>query len=68
MTSEELNEALENLSALPDVFTREERDELIRLARIGIWAEVHAIPALRDFINNDPNGRADWALSELSKL
>lgn len=39
--------------------------EVIRLARLGLWARDRGIPALQDFKYNDPNGEADWALSEL---
>ncbi len=47
-TLSKLDEALEkNNIKLSDLIDHEQEFELIRLARLGIWAEKHAIPALR---------------------
>lgn len=32
-----------------ETFSFEEQNELLRLARLGLWAESHAIPALEEF-------------------
>lgn len=54
----------------PDDWTLEEHDTVYRLARVGMWAEKHGIPALKqcqDPLINDQAIIADDALAALPK-
>lgn len=56
MTKERLAEILDSYSEMDmaglfvNVNGREEANELIRLARLGLWAEAHGEPSVRDLL------------------